>query len=321
MNDWRPSASLQLIRQRAQLYRAIRAFFAVREVMEVDTPVLSAAAVSDPYLQPMCSEFQGPGQNQGLPLFLQTSPEYAMKRLLAAGSGAIYQLAKSFRNGESGRRHNPEFCMLEWYRPGFDAQQLMVEVEALLLEVAGCGPAVKLSYRQAFQQYLGIDPHPATAAQLQALAVERLDVDDMALEDRDAWLDLLFSHLIEPELQQPTFIYDYPASQAALAQVSVDDSGALVARRFELFINGLELANGYLELVDAAEQASRFAGDQLKRQQMGLVPLPTDHHLVAALQAGMPDCAGVALGVDRLLMLISGCTHIDEVLPFPVSRA
>ncbi len=323
--EWQPSASLSVIRRRAQLYQQIRQFFAERQVLEVDTPVLSGAAVADPYLQPMRSRYSGPGQQNGQVLYLQTSPEYAMKRLLAAGSGAIYQLAKAFRDGESGRRHNPEFCMLEWYRPGFDDHQLMAEVEALLQWVlgtrqSGAERAEKISYRQLFQRHLDIDPHQASLADLKALVRRQLD-PQIELEQRDDWLNLLISHLIEPQLQSPTFVYDYPASQAALARLEPDNQGVSVARRFELFVNGVELANGYFELVDADEQARRFADDQQRRQQLGLTPLPTDQHLVAALRAGMPACSGVALGVDRLLMLVSGCSHIDEVLAFPLSRA
>ena len=320
MSDWSPSAELKLIRARAELYAKVRDFFAQRQVLEVETPVLSAAAVADPHLHPMSSSYQGPGHQQALPLFLQTSPEYPMKRLLAAGSGAIYQICKSFRNGESGGRHNPEFTMLEWYRPGFDHQQLMEEVEALVRVTCGCGPARYVSYRQLFLDQLQIDPHSANAQLLQQLASQHLDMD-LQLDDRDSWLDLLFSHLIEPQLLEPTFVFDFPETQAALAQIAEDELGVKVARRFELFVQGTELANGYLELTDADEQARRFESDQQTRQQMGLQPLPVDHHLLAALQVGMPACAGVALGMDRLLMIAESCQHIDQVLAFPLARA
>ncbi|OMH38104.1 EF-P lysine aminoacylase EpmA [Motiliproteus sp. MSK22-1] len=320
MTDWQPSASLKLIRKRAKLYRLIREFFAQRKVMEVDTPVLSAAAVSDPYLYPMRTEYQGPGTVNETPLYLQTSPEYPMKRLLAAGSGAIYQLAKAFRNGESGAMHNPEFCMLEWYRPGFNDHKLMDEVAALVQLTIGCGRSEKLSYRELFQRYLDIDPHQATVAELKSVAEERLELST-TMDDRDGWLNLLISHLIEPKLRQPTFIYDYPASQAALARVETDSEGVAIARRFELYVGGVELANGYFELVDSTEQACRFEADQRHRQQLGIESLPTDHRLVEALEAGLPSCAGVALGVDRLLMLATGATHINEVMAFPLDRA
>ena len=243
-----------------------------------------------------------------------------MKRLLAAGSGPIYQLAKVFRNGESGGRHNPEFSMLEWYRPGFDDHKLMDEVAALVQLTTGCGKSEKLSYRELFLRHLEIDPHSVSAEELQDVARGALAFS-ADLDSRDDWLNLLISHLIEPKLSIPTFIYDYPASQAALAKIDLDEHGTPVARRFELYVNGIELANGYYELTDAQEQARRFDADQHQRQQMGLQPLPVDEKLVAALRSGMPDCAGVALGVDRLLMLATDSGHIDEVLAFPLSRA
>ncbi|WP_207063807.1 EF-P lysine aminoacylase EpmA [Motiliproteus sp. SC1-56] len=320
MTQWQPAASLAVIRQRAQLYARIRAFFAARGVLEVDTPVLSQAAVSDPHLAPMSTSFEGPGVAQPRPLFLQTSPEYPMKRLLAAGSGPIYQLAKAFRNGEAGGRHNPEFCMLEWYRPGFDEHQLMDEVADLVGEVLARDDFVRLSYRQAFERFVGLDPHEASLATLQGCARERLDLE-LESDNRDTWLNLLLSHLVEPELRAPTFIFDFPASQAALARVHPDERGTRVARRFELYTDGVELANGYFELTDSAEQTRRFNADQQQRRALGVSPLPLDEHLLAALAAGLPECAGVALGVDRLLMLASGCERIEQVLAFPFDRA
>jgi len=317
---WSPSAPLSALRARAELYAAIRQFFAERGVLEVDTPVLSAAAVSDPHLDPLQSHFIGPGAPEGLPLYLQTSPEYAMKRLLAAGSGPIYQLAKAFRNGEAGRRHNPEFCMLEWYRPGFDDRQLMDEVQALVAQVLGRDDFSRVSYRELFQRTLGIDPQRASLPALQALAAERLGVK-FEDDERDTWLQLLLAELIEPTLITPTFVYDFPASQAALAKVGEDADGVAVARRFELFVDGIELANGYDELVDGDEQARRFAADAAQRLQLGKPAYSSDHNLVAALRAGMPACAGVALGVDRLLMLALGVDSIDQVLAFPIARA
>ncbi|MEH6649289.1 MAG: EF-P lysine aminoacylase EpmA [Motiliproteus sp.] len=335
--QWQPSASIPVIRARAQLYRDIRQFFADRDLMEVDTPVLSAAAVSDPHLQPMISQYQGPGFDQGLPLYLQTSPEYAMKRMLAAGSGPIYQLAKAFRNGESGRKHNLEFCMLEWYRPGFDDGLLMDEVEALVDGVLSCAGGGgqerhqpnnttgskefhRISYRQLFQQHLGCDPHVASWQQLKSLSLEHLNTE-LESDNPDDWLNLLIGHLLEPLLLEPTFIYDYPASQSALARVAIDEQGQRVAKRFELFVNGVELANGYHELTDAQEQARRFEQDCRLRAELGYPHYPVDRNLVDALEAGMPDCAGVALGVDRLLMLQQGVQHIDQVLAFPLARA
>lgn len=325
--QWQPSASMAMIRARADLYRQIRGFFDERQVLEVDTPVLSAAAVSDPYLEPMISHYRGPGVDQGLALFLQTSPEYAMKRLLAAGSGPIYQLAKAFRNGESGRKHNPEFCMLEWYRPDFDDIALMDEVEALVAAVlAGAGPGsaperfIRISYRALFQQQLGCDPHTASIEQLRQLVGQQLQTR-LESDNRDDWLNLLMGHRLESSLCDPTFVYDYPASQAALARVETDSQGQPVAKRFELFVDGVELANGYFELTDASEQALRFEQDMATRSELGYPQHPTDRHLVDALKAGMPECAGVALGVDRLLMLQQGADQIDRVLAFPLARA
>lgn len=321
-SDWQPAASVANLRRRAHLYADIRRFFAARDVLEVETPILSQAAVTDPFLVPMLTGYEGPGDLNGRPLFLQTSPEYPMKRLLAAGSGAIYQLAKVFRNGELGDRHNPEFTLLEWYRPGFDDARLMDEVAELVGAVLAIDPAgvQRLSYRDAFLRYLNIDPFQASLAELQALACQHLDLqfDD---ERRDAWLELLMSHLIEPHLRAATFIVDYPASQAALARVALDGEGNAVARRFELYVEGLELCNGYYELTDADEQQRRFAADSECRRQRQLPDHPADQRLLAALGAGMPDCAGVALGVDRLLMLACQCERLEQVLAFPLPRA
>lgn len=321
MTDWQPTATPTALQARAALYARIRAFFAGRQVLEVETPVLSHAAVSDPYLNPLYTQVNQPGVGEHR-LFLHTSPEYPMKRLLAAGSGCIYQLCKVFRNDESGRLHNPEFTLLEWYRLGFDDRALMTEIEALL-QVAFQRPELQVerrSYGALFQQHLGVNPHQATAAQLAELATRELDISG-AVEEVSDWLNLLFSHLIEPQLQQPTFVYDYPACQAALARIADDGEGQPVAKRFELFMQGTELANGYQELTDGDEQARRFHADQQRRQTLGLAVLPTDQHLVEALAAGLPDCAGVALGVDRLLMLVTGADSIHSVLAFPLERA
>ena len=306
-SDWRPTASPEAIRLRAKLYHQIRDFFQQRDVLEVDTAILSSAATTDPNIESL--------QLAEPPLFLQTSPEFAMKRLLANGSGAIYQIAKAFRAGEEGQRHHREFAMLEWYRPGFDYQQLMEEVAALLQFVTNWKVIEKVSYREIFQQHLGINPHLVENAELTALVhlhTNYQSVDD----DKDVLLDLLMSHVIEPQLGQSglTFIYDYPASQCALAKITYDKTGQLVAQRFELYIRGVELANGYQELTDWQEQEARFARDNLKRRGRGLPEHPMDRQLIAALKQGLPECAGVALGVDRLLMLMLGSQHIKEVL-------
>lgn len=319
-DDWRPSASIKQLQARARLLRLVREFFATRDVMEVDTQVLSHCAVSDPFIDSIEATYRpAPGQD-GQPLYLQTSPEYAMKRLLAAGSGAIYQLGKVFRNGESGSRHNPEFTMLEWYRPGWSATALIDEVETLVAEAIADFSAQRISYRDLFLRELNVDTHRATAAELAALCRQHVDApfDD---DDRDTWLNLLMSEVIEPRLQEPVFVHSFPASQAALAQVVEDETGTLVATRFELFVRGIELANGYQELTDGREQSRRLDKDQQQRHALGLPERPLEKRLVSALEAGMPDCAGVALGFDRLAMLALGAVRIDEVIPFSFERA
>lgn len=240
-----------------------------------------------------------------------------MKRLLAAGSGPIFQICKVFRNGEAGRLHNPEFTMLEWYRPGLDHYALMAEVDELLQRVLGTEGAEYLSYTQAFLRYLGVDPLSAARAELMACA-RCCSIEPPAGLSRDALLDLLLSHLVQPNLgeQRPLFLYDYPASQAALAR-----SRGPVAERFELFLHGIELANGFHELSDAAEQRRRFEEELDRRREIGLPAVPPDERLLAALEAGLPDCAGVALGLDRLLMIACNARALDEVLAFPIGRA
>ncbi|MCV6587422.1 MAG: EF-P lysine aminoacylase EpmA [Marinobacterium sp.] len=321
-SDWQPTASVENLRRRGRILAQIRQFFAQRDVLEVEVPLMSHCAVSDPFIDSIEVEYRAFPQAQAEKLYLQTSPEYAMKRLLAAGSGAIYQLSRAFRNGECGSRHNPEFSMLEWYRPGFDDQQLMDEVAALVMPILGLDNIERLSYQQAFEQCLGINPHTASLEQL--IAVTRTHID-VAMEDsdRDSWLNLLMSHVVEPALaeQGAVFICDYPASQAALSKIKIDDSGRTVATRFELFINGIELANGYHELTDSTEQARRLDADQQQRAALALPQRPLENRLVAALEAGIPDCAGVALGVDRLVMLALGEQRIDQVIAFPFERA
>lgn len=310
MNHWRPSASLFYLRQRAALYRQIREFFTAREVLEIEAPVMGAAAVTDPYIESI------PARCLGRTYYLQTSPEFAMKRLLAAGSGAIYSLGKVFRDGERGRRHNPEFTLLEWYRPGWDEHQLMAEVADLLTALQPGLSVAKLSYREWFQTHLEVDPHTASTDELARIARRHINIEADE-ENRDFWLDLLVTHELEAKLGPGlTFVYDYPASQAALARLDIDGQGQKVARRFEAFIGGMELANGYWELTDAEEQRRRFAADQVRRESLDLPAHPGDFKLLAALEQGLPDSAGVALGVDRLLMCLHGAQSIDEVIPF-----
>lgn len=324
---WRPAADWATLRLRAELLRRIRAFFAARGVLEVETPLLSAAAITDSHLSSFATVYSGPGPRHGQTLYLHTSPEFPMKRLLAAGSGCIYQIARVFRDGEAGRRHSPEFTLLEWYRVGFDHHRLMDEVAelatALLADRRLLAKPERLSYRQAFQRHLSLDPHRATVAELTVCA-ERQGVSippGMPAEDVDPWLDLLLTQRIEPHLGQGrlTFLYDYPASQAALARLRREDPP--VGERFELYLDGVELANGFHELGDAVEQRSRFEAENAARRAQGLPVMPLDEHLLAALAAGLPDCAGVALGFDRLVMLAAGKTALAETLAFPFEQA
>lgn len=321
--DWRPTASRAALEGRSRLLAAVRMFFAQRGVLEVETPALAAAPATDPHLEALTTRYQGPGAALGRTLYLQTSPEFAMKRLLAAGSGPIYQLAKAFRGGEAGRLHNPEFTLLEWYRPGWDHHRLMDEVDALLQRTLGVGPGERLTYREAFEGHLGIDPHTASAADLARRAREAGpgEVPGLAADDRDGWLHLLLSHAVEPRLGRgrPTFLHDFPASQAALARVR--PGSPPLAERFEVYVEGVELANGYHELADPDEQRRRFAADLARRRALGLPEVPMDERLLAALAAGLPPCAGVALGFDRLVLLALGAKELAEVVAFPVDRA
>ncbi len=315
---WQPTASIELLRQRSMLIATIRQFFAQRQVMEVDTPAMSHATVTDIHLHTFQTEFVGPGYAEGSKLFFMTSPEFHMKRLLAAGSGCIYQINKAFRNEENGRYHNPEFTMLEWYRVGFDHHQLMDEMDDLLQCILKCGEAERMTYQQAFIDVLGVCPLQGSMDDFKAVAGQ-LGLSDIAEaeSDRDTLLQLLFSMGVETKIGQtvPAFVYDFPASQAALAKINPKD--ARVADRFEVYFKGIELANGFHELDNPKEQLARFEQDNIKRLEMGLKPQPVDYHLIAALEAGLPDCAGVALGVDRLIMLALGCEHIDHVTAFP----
>jgi lysyl-tRNA synthetase class 2 len=313
--DWRPAADLATLRQRAELLAKLRRFFSERNVMEVETPLLCSSGITDPSIEPFTIS-----SGTTPPRFLQTSPEYAMKRLLAAHGEPMFQTARAFRAGEAGARHNPEFSLLEWYRPGFDHHQLMDEVAELVCECLGAGSVEKFSYRQLFLQRLALDPFTASIAELEAVARQHLDAGNLS-GDRDLWLDLLMSHVLEPQLGKGalTFIYDYPTSQAALARVvAVGDVN--VGQRFELYVDGVELANGYCELTDAVEQRQRFTRDNALRRERGQSERPVDEYLLAALEHGLPDCSGVALGIDRLLMLAIGAADIKDVLAFDWRR-
>lgn len=325
--SWQPSASFDDLRRRAEIVSTIRDYFAKHFVLEVDVPVMASAAATDPHLDSISVQC---GNEQK---FLQTSPEFFMKRLLAECNEAVYYLGKAFRNAESGRHHNPEFTMLEWYRPGWDEHQLMGEVAELISMVLNLYCDVrdeaplqslnrphKISYQKLFQSRYGINPHTASIDELKALAKKEFDIQWQD-DDITVWLDVLFTHGIESALQPLTLVYDYPASQAALAKIEDDPNGIQVARRFEVFYKGMELANGYQELTDASVQRQRFEQDLQSRKQCNLFEPPLDENLLSAMQSGLPECAGVALGVDRLVMLALGASSIDEVLAFPADRA
>jgi lysyl-tRNA synthetase class 2 len=317
---WRPAADLQQLRQRAQLLATVRRFFAEREVLEVETPLLCRTTGTDPQLDFFASQFHSPPHNQTL--FLQTSPEFAMKRLLAAGSGSIYQVCKAFRNGEAGRWHNPEFTILEWYRLGFDLLQLMDEVAALLTTVLGELAVNRVSYQQLFSDVTGLDPLRFSRDDYRRFAAQQglVEADGLCGDQHVLWLDLLFSHCVQPAMQQQTIylVHGYPAIQSSLARISVADPR--IAERFEVFVNGAELGNGFHELRDAAEQEARFDQEIAFRQQQGLPAVDKDQLFLEALTAGLPDCSGVAIGLDRLLMMASGRDAIEQVLAFPISR-
>ncbi len=316
--SWQPTASMELLRKRAMILGQIRQFFAQRNVLEVDTPAMSHATVTDFHLHTFQTDFIGPGYADGRKLYLMTSPEFHMKRLLAAGSGCIYQINKAFRNEENGRYHNPEFTMLEWYRVGFDHHKLMDEMDDLLQLVLKGGKAERMTYQQAFINVLNVCPLEASMLELKKAAA-KLGLIDIAEpeEDRDTLLQLLFSIGVEAKIGQqvPAFVYDFPASQAALAKINPSDPR--VADRFEVYFKGIELANGFHELDNPSEQLARFEQDNARRIEMGLTAQPIDYHLIEALKAGLPECAGVALGIDRLIMLALDCDHIDQVTAFP----
>jgi lysyl-tRNA synthetase class 2 len=298
----------------------LREFFAARGVLEVETPVLGAAAVSDPQIESLTTRVAGHAQ----PLFLMTSPEFAMKRLLAGGSGDIYQVCKVFRDAERGRWHNPEFTLLEWYRLGFDDAALMTEVEALagllLAPERRLLPAERLTYAEALRRHAGVDAHADPDAALARAAVG-WGIECRAELDRDATLDLLMGLVVGPKLgrERPSFICDYPASQASLARVKAADPP--VAARFEFYVDGIELANGFHELANAGEQRARFERDLNLRRARGRVAPPLDERLLAALQAGLPDCAGVALGFDRLVAVALGAQRLSEAMAFTIDNA
>lgn len=332
--DFLPTAKLDVLRQRAGILRKIRQFFDDRGFFEVETPVFSHDVVVDRYLNPIAISKQmltGVSDDSSRRLWLQTSPEFGMKRLMVAGADAIYQICKSFRQGESGALHNPEFSMLEWYRVGDDmaaGMELLGELVVFVLNQDGAagdaGTSVeKLTYCEAFKRFANVDPFCGSLADLKSAAASggvMVDLSDRET-DRDGWLNLILSQVVEPQLgvNSPMIVYDWPASQAALSIVRGDDPP--VAERFELYVNGVELANGYHELVDAEELARRNSVNNQHRVKDGNDMLPESGRLLRAMGHGMPGCSGVALGVDRLVMIAIGADSIQEVMAFPVDRA
>ena len=323
VEDWRPAASTDVLRARAGMLERIRAYFAAQGVREVQTPVLSASAVSAPAIESIGAE-AAPGAR----LWLQTSPEYPMKRMLAAGFGDCYQVCPVFRDGESGRLHNPEFTMIEWYRLDYGVGEMEHDVDRLLrvacAELRDFRPARAVSYRAAVLDASGLDCHAAGVPDIRAALAAR-GVEPAAANgwERDEWLDLLMGAVVGPALghDAPVFVNDYPPGQAALARLRREPDGSQVAERFELYVDGLELANGFRELGDAVEQRRRFEQDQATRRRRGQPERPLDERLLAALGAGLPDCAGVALGFDRLVMAAHRLPTLDAAMAFPASRA
>ncbi|AMO67435.1 lysyl-tRNA synthetase, class II [gamma proteobacterium BDW918] len=316
MNEWRPSADITALGRRAQLLSEIRQFFAARGVLEVDTPLLASAPVTDPNIEAITAQSpSGEGQ-----MYLQTSPEFAMKRLLAAGSGPIYQICKAFRRGERGRRHNPEFTMLEWYRPGMSLDALIDEVVAVITLASGSVDVALLTYQKVFELHCHLNPHTASLAELKVCARRHLDLG-FDSDDRDLWLQLLMSLVVEPALDpaQISIVYDFPETQAALAKIAVNGDGHPVARRFEAFFAGMELANGYDELRDANELVRRIGDDHRRRGLSGQDLPPIDRYLLKAMPC-LPECTGVAIGFDRLVMIACKAERIDQVIAFPLER-
>ncbi len=316
--DWRPSCDLDCLRQRAWMLAEIRRYFRDEEVLEVETPVLADRVGTDPHLHFLSV------QERGLSLYLQTSPEFAMKRLLAAGSGSIYQIGKAFRSGETGRWHNLEFTLLEWYRVGYDLDQMMEDVTSLLqrlLQEQIVGQK-KIRYGDLFQESIGVPwDAPINGLCRRARELGLPEAEEICGRDRSLWLDFLFSHIAQPKLasRDLVFVYDYPAPMAALARLKPECPQ--VAERFEVFFQGVELGNGYRELTDPGEQRARFEAERQARVLAGLPCPQIDESFLAALESGIPQCSGVAIGLDRVLMLMLGYDSIDHVLAFPMRVA
>ena len=323
-----PTMTLAMAQQRAKFIGDIRQFFTSRQVLEVQTPLLSQAGNTDTFLQSVAAHVTY--QDRPRTYYLHTSPEFAMKRLLASWQVPIYQICPVFRDNEIGVRHNIEFTMLEWYQPNYSLDDMAGELNDLLTALYG-HPMVMSHYRyvDAFMDFVGIHPLTASLSALQAVAEDRgligfdfNDADDSEANRRQSWLDLLFSHAVEPNLGHdlPTLIIEYPPATAALAKTALDKEGNKIAKRFELYINGIEIANAYDELADGPALRARFEQDNQLRHRHGLPKMPIDEHLVAASDDLIP-CSGIAVGVDRLLMVITGAKTLEEVIAFPSGQA
>lgn len=307
--QWQPSADISTLKTRAEFLAKIRQFFHDQNVLEVDTPVLASFTVTDPNIESIaatCNEKTA---------YLQTSPEFFMKRLLAAGSGDIYYLGKSFRDEEFGAKHNPEFTMLEWYRVGYNDHQLIENTLELIFSLLPEAPVTKLSYKSLFEKHFNVNPHTVSVNKIKMIAQQYCDVQ-FDSDDVDVWLNLLFTHVIEPAMQGWFVVYDFPESQGALAKKAINEDGDVIAKRFEIYCDGLELGNGYWELTDAKEQRQRFENDVRQRKLHGYRDIHYDENILAALDSGMPECAGIAMGVDRLLMIKTKKLIINDVISF-----
>jgi len=316
--DWQPTAQIETLKKRAEILKIIRGFFETRNITEVETPILSAYGITDPEIESITASYHRAGKIQDV--FLQTSPEFAMKRLLAAGIGDCYQMSRVFRNDEIGRYHNPEFSLLEWYRVGFDDKKLMQEIDLFLQEVFQSKAADYIDYKSLFLKYLQLDPLNCSFEEVEKCAFAKTSLASV-LDSKAAYLQLLFCEKIEPEIgtETPCFVTDFPAAQASLARINSQDES--LSCRFEIYFQGVELGNGFYELKDADEQYARFVQDNLQREKAGMRQLAIDHRFIAALSSGLPDCAGVAIGLDRLMMIALKAKKITEVMAFPVTNA
>jgi len=323
MTVWQPTAQIETLKHRARILQNVRAFFAERNVTEVQVPAITTSGITEVHIDSITLDLLSEQA------YLHTSPEYPMKRLLAAGFGDCYYLGSVFRQGESGTKHNPEFCMLEWYRVDFELEYLITEVIDLITEIIPSISNIQsFTYAEVVANYTGIDIFATSCDELkQVLKDNRIEYPQAVEQDSDLLLDLVISTLVFPNLDSKlakeknlTVITEYPKSQASLAKLKIDKQGREVAARFEVFVQGLEVANGYQEMQDAVVLESRFKQDNSRRKHLKKPEMPIDNYLLQAMQAGLPNCSGVALGFDRLLMLALDKTSIREVIAFPLDR-